>query len=103
VPDYEAEYPGGFTQITDYYLEHVIKKVSEKKASDKIGLAIIKFTVNEAGKIADAQIFKTSTDPTIDKLLLEATHKMPLWKPAKNSHGMNVKQEFIIPLGMGGC
>ena len=102
VPETEAEYPGGFKQMTEYLMENVMNKISEKSASEKIRQAIVKFMVNEEGQIVDAKILRTSTDPKIDKLLLDATIKMPKWRPAENSKGIKVKQEFSIPLG-GGC
>jgi len=37
------------------------------------------------------------------KLILDETKKMPKWKPAKNSEGIKIKQEFSIPFGGGGC
>lgn len=103
VPDTEAAYPGGFKQFTKYLTENVFNKTGEPKSTEKIQQAILKFTVDEEGQIVNASIAKSSTDPKIDELLLEATNKMPRWIPAQNSKGENVKQEFSIPLGGGGC
>jgi TonB family protein len=105
VPATEAEYPGGFKQLTEYLNKNVFNKLSGKSTFEKIQQAIVKFTVNEDGQVLDAKFSKTSTDPQIDKLVLEAINKMPKWKPAKNSSGIKVKQEFSIPLdgGRGGC
>lgn len=103
VPETEAEYPGGFKQLTEYLTENFINKISEKNALERIRQAIVKFTVNEEGQIVDAKIFKTSKDPKTDKLLLEAINKMPKWSPAKNAMGIKVKQEISIPFGGGGC
>jgi len=61
----------------------------------------VKFTVNEEGKIVDALIFRSSEDPKADQLLLDAINKMPEWKPARNSTGMKIKQEFTIPMSNG--
>ena len=103
VPDTEAEYPGGHKEITEYFTKNVIDKIAAPSTSQKIQNAIVRFTINEEGKIVDAKISRTSTDPYIDKLLLDATAKMPKWKPAENSKGIKVKQEFVIPFGGGGC
>jgi TonB family protein len=103
VPDTEAEYPGGYKQLSDYYTRNVFGKVSEKDINEKIWLATVKFMVNEDGKITDTKIVKSSTDPQIDKLILEQTAKMPKWNPAKNSEGIKIKQEFSIPFGGPGC
>ena len=103
VPETEAEYPGGFKQITGYLRANVFNKISGATASEKIQQAIVKFTVNENGEILEAKISKTSTDPTIDNLILNAINKMPKWKPAENANGIKVKQEMTIPFGSGGC
>jgi hypothetical protein len=102
VPETEAGYPGGYKQITEYLKKNVIDKISEAGASEKIRRAILKFRVNEEGQIMEAKISRTSTDPKIDKLILDAAHKMPKWNPAKDSKGIKVKEEFSIVFG-GGC
>lgn len=102
VPESEAEFPGGLRQLPAYYLESVMNKVHDKVLAEKFRNAIVEFTVNEEGKIVDAKIARTSSDIYIDKLLLDATYKMPKWTPAKNSQGLRVKQGFSIPFG-GGC
>ncbi|MDB5283043.1 MAG: hypothetical protein JWO06_2118 [Bacteroidota bacterium] len=101
VPETEAEYPGGFNQLSDYFVENVINKISDKNGFEKVQRAELKFTVNEEGEIMDAKISRTSTDAKIDKLLLEATEKMPRWQPAENSKGVRVKQEICIPFSVG--
>jgi TonB family protein len=103
VPETEAEFPGGFKQFAAYYTENVFSKIQEKKATEKIQQAVLKFTVDEEGQIVDARLASTSTDPKIDELLLDATNRMPKWMPAQNSRGIKVKQEFSIPFGGGGC
>jgi len=103
VPASEALYPGGFEQITEYLTENVMNNISEKKASDKIQQAVVRFTVDEEGQIVNAEISRTSTDPKIDELLLDATKRMSKWTPAENSKGLKVRQVFSIPLGSIGC
>ncbi len=103
VPETEAEYPGGFKQMTEYIKKNIINKIPEKGISKKIQQAVLEFTVNEEGQIIDTKISSTSTDPKIDKLILDATNKMPKWKPAQNSKGVKVKEEFSIQFGGGGC
>lgn len=101
VPETEAEFPGGFKQLSAYFIGNVINKVSDKNVSEKVQRATVKFTVNEEGQITDAKVEQTSTDTKIDKLLLDATNKMPRWKPAENSKGIKVKQQISIPFGVG--
>jgi TonB family protein len=102
VPEIEAEYPGGTQQIKEYLTENVISKIPEIIASEKDPHAYVKFTVNENGQIEDARIYRNSVDPEIEKLLLDATSRMPKWSPALNSKGIKVRQEFAFQFG-GGC
>lgn len=103
VPATEAEFPGGTKQITAYLTDNIINQVSEKSAFGKIQEAIVNFTVDEEGRIVDAKMYRTSTDPEIDKLILDATNRMPKWRPAENSKGVKVRQVVSIPFGGGGC
>jgi len=104
IPDVEAEYGSGYLQMIKYLEENSINKVSESdpKQFQKI---IIGFTVGEKGEISNAKITHASEDLKINKLLLDVITKMPRWKPAQNSKGINVKQEFEFSLndGKDGC
>jgi TonB family protein len=103
VPATEAEYPGGFKQLTSYLTTTILNKISDKNGLKKIQEAIVKFTVNEEGQLMDVKLSRTSTDSRTDQLILDAIHKMPRWKPAKNYQGVNVKQEISIPFREKGC
>ena len=103
VPETEAQYLGGYQLLKQYLKENAIDKISETNAK-QLQLATVRFTINEEGQIIDAQIFKTSEDEKIDKLLLEAINKMPKWKPAENFNGIKVKQKFEFSVGnIVGC
>ncbi len=102
VPEIEAEFPGGFEQLSLYLRENFVNKITKKGAYENIHPTLVRFSVNEKGQIVGAKISSTSGDPEIDNLLLDATNKMPVWKPAENPNGIKVKQEFSIPFG-GGC
>lgn len=101
VPEKEAEFPGGFKQLSDYFISNVIKKAGTKEAVEKFMFAAVKFTVTETGQVADAKITRYSSDAQINKLIIEALSKMPAWKPAENDKGEKVKQEFSIPFNVG--
>jgi TonB family protein len=103
VPASEAQFPGGYRQLSEYFAGNVISKVAEKDIEPKVKRAAVKFTVNEEGEVVDAQISRTSSDAQIDRLLLEAINKMPKWKPAVDANGVKVKQVVSIPFGVTGC
>jgi TonB family protein len=103
MPEVEAEFPGGFKQITAYLMENVFSKMSDANAYKKLQRVIVKFTVNEQGEIVNVKLLYTSNEPKLDKLIVDAIYQMPKWIPAKDSKGKNVKQEFTIPFGREGC
>ncbi len=101
VPETEAEYPGGLKQLSAYFTNQVTGKIADKKLSEKLLNAIIRFTVDQDGRVLNPELVRTSTDTRIDRLLLEAMQKMPLWKPSVNGQGTKIKQEFTIPFSSG--
>jgi TonB family protein len=102
IPEIEAEYAGGHQQMTNYLKENAINKISQTTPKH-FQQGVVLFTVNEEGEIVNAKISKTSGDSKTDKLLVEAINKMPKWKPAENSKGIKVKQEFEFNVSTGGC
>jgi TonB family protein len=102
IPDTEAEYVGGYPLMVKYLQENIINKISET-VPEQYQQGAVKFTINEEGEIINAKISKTSGDAKTDKLFIEAINKMPRWKPAQNSKGLKLKQEFEFSVGGGGC
>jgi TonB family protein len=107
-PETEAQFPGGYTELKDQLTKSVMSKLPSGGAAasmyaDKISRTVVKFTVNEEGKVVDVSIATTSTDPFVDTLLIDAAYHLPKWKAAKNAKGKPVKQQFNFSLGGGGC
>ena len=100
VPEVEATYPGGYIELMKYLEQNAIDKISERYPKDPRNV-VIKFIVTEAGKISNAQISGSSTDPIIDQLVLKAINNMPKWIPAENAEGVRVAQEFEFSVGNG--
>lgn len=103
VPETEAEYPGGYVQLTEYLNKNIIHKVVGPNATKKLQKASINFTVNEKGELVNIKMQSTSGDPKTDKLIFNAINEMPKWTPAKNTKGINVQEKFNIPFGGNGC
>lgn len=94
IPDTDAKYEGERDYIRQYLKENGITKVP-----NDIEQCMIDFTINEEGGISNVRITMTSGKLEVDKLLVELVSKMPKWKPAQNSKGVNVKQEFQLTIG----
>jgi len=101
VPDIEASYPGGFERMSEYINQNILGKVTGKENLNKILQTIVKFTIDEKGRIVNARISRSSADPAIDRLVLDVIGNMPVWNPAKNATGIKVKQDFSIPFSKG--
>lgn len=103
IPEIEAEFIGGDKLLRQYLKENAIDKIPTEDPKEPLKV-IIKFTINEDGKVANAKITKESSYPKTDKLLLNAINKMPKWRPAENAKGIRVKQDFVFSVGnMFGC
>lgn len=102
IPQIEAEYIGGNQKLSKYINENVIKKINENYPKN-FQQGIVNFTINENGEIENTKIATSSGDVSTDKLLLETINKMPKWKPAENSNGIKVKQDFKFVVGSEGC
>lgn len=100
VPGYNALHPGNDALVKKYLEENCIRKVLAD-IPEKFQKGTVKFTVNENGEAVNARIVMPSGNDKMDKMLLDAVMKMPKWKPAQNSKGENVPQEFDFVVGTG--
>ncbi len=96
VPETEAEFPGGYTQVLNYIKENITKKISAADTSKRTPRMAANFTVDEGGKIINAKIYRSSNKPELDNLFLQEIYKIPKLKPAVNAKGEKVKQDFKI-------
>lgn len=113
VPEIEAGYQGGRAQLTKYLKTKGIQNMPGSSFNPNLigprllpQYTAVRFTINPAGQVEQARIFHASLDPKRDLLLLDAIRQMPKWKPAENSKGEKVKQDFELLLGNGfgdGC
>ena len=104
VPEQEAAYSDGYEQLSSYINQKAIEKISASD-SKELQLTVVRFTVNEAGKITGSRIEKTSGIESVDRLLLDVIDQMPDWQPAADVQGQKVSQEFelVVSNGNDGC
>lgn len=102
VPEHEADYSGGREPMMTYLQESAMNKIPNGTFKE-LQQAIIRFTVNEQGHITNPRVTISSGDPNIDNILLKALKDMPKWKPAQNSKGSKVTQDFEFIVGNSGC
>lgn len=104
VPEKEAVYTDGNEQLTQYIKQNAIEKISADDTKE-LEVAVVRFTVSEAGKITGSRIEKTSGIESVDRLLLDVIDQMPDWQPAADVQGQKVSQEFelVVSNGNDGC
>ena len=104
VPEKEAEFPGGYSQIAPSLMQSIQAKTFEKMSLQSLQQLVVRFTITEIGNPVDIKIIKSSMDLRTDQLMIDIINNMKGWKPAENSKGIKQRQEFTIPLGgSGGC
>lgn len=97
-PEQEAAFPGGQAAMLHYLKVQAIDKIPEGTFKG-YALTAVQFTVDEEGRIVDAQTFWPSDDEKVDKLLLETICNMPNWEPAQYANGRKVKQDLALTVG----
>ena len=98
IPIYEAQFPGGQSQLENYLRENTVGKISEEKFKE-VELVRVKFNVNEQGQVTDVDMITASKDPAIDKMVLDALCNMPQWTPARDAKGNQIVEEFEFTMG----
>lgn len=97
-PEKEASFPGGQAELIRYLKSQAIDKIPEGTFKG-YALTAIQFTVDEEGRIIDAQTFWPSDNEKVDKLLLETICNMPNWEPAQYANGRKVRQDLALTVG----
>lgn len=98
----QAEFTGGSEGLNRYLSEIPINRIPVSETKSFKG-ALIRFMVNEEGRITQAKVTQSSGNPDTDALLLKAINKMPRWKPAMDAKGKKVAQQFEFSVGADGC
>ncbi len=97
-PVKSATYKGGQKQLRRYLKEEAIAWIAEGTFVN-YDLSAIKFTIDEEGRVIDAEIFWPFEKKKVDELLLEVICNMPAWIPAEYADGTRIKQKFVLLVG----
>lgn len=100
VPQNEAQYTDGHEKLMQYLKDNGPRVPAT--ISKELQQLIIRFTINEQGKVSHAKIEHSFGDKETDKQFLKLIQNMPDWKAAENPQGVKVKQEFEFIAGRGG-
>jgi len=102
VPQTEAQYTGGRDRLFQYLKDNSPRIPAA--ISGELQQIIIRFTIDEQGKVSHPYIKRSFGDKETDRKFLKLIQNMPDWKAAENPEGKNVRQEleFVAERG-GGC
>ena len=103
IPEKEAEYTSGHDALIAYLKENSKEKTTIIK-EDQLRPGKVSFTMTKEGTIVNVKLTETSGYPSVDEELVKIITNMPeKWKPAENSKGEKVDQEFVFFFGTQGC
>ncbi|MGB1307739.1 MAG: energy transducer TonB [Oceanihabitans sp.] len=105
VPEKQAIYLDGKKAFIQFFKENSREaRLKAKVDPYKMQPAKLYFTITKEGKIKNARLNRTSNYQIVDKNMLEIIEKLPgKWKPAENSKGEKMEQEFAVSFGLLGC
>ena len=91
----QAQFPGGFTAMSEYLSENL--QYPEFAVDNSFeGIVKVQFVVLPDGSLADLQLVKSVND-VLDASALKIIQKMPKWNPALQA-GRLVKMRVIVPI-----
>lgn len=102
VPETKAEFVGGYDNMIAYLKEHSLKKIEAAKIKEFKPVSIT-FQVDENGETESINLTNSCGNHQINSLLIKVIENMPKWKPAVNSNGEKVKQQFELIVGPDMC
>ncbi len=100
VPQNEAQYAEGHEKLMQYLKDN--SPQIPAATSKELEQLIIRFTIDEQGKVSHPKIKRSFGDKETDQHFLKLIQNMPAWKAAENPEGIRVKQEFEFVAGRGG-
>ena len=103
VPETQASYSLGERAFIDFMTQEN-RENTANLSEDDLGFAKLAFTVNKDGTLSDFKLDRSTGSTKIDKAIVEIVKQAPgNWVPARNAHGLVVKQQLVLTIGAGGC
>jgi hypothetical protein len=99
VPEVEASYPAGYEALDRYFVEKEFDKIATNLLTAEQQI-VLRFTVDAQGNPGNVVLDGKSENIELDKKLIRAIEEMKRWKPALDSKGNPITQDFVISIGM---
>lgn len=96
VVEYMPEFPGGPSEMMKF-IQSTIRYPRNAQEKSLGGKVYLKFVVDSTGKIAEANVIKSTSIEELDQEALRVVRAMPKWKPG-TQNGRSVNVFFNLPL-----
>jgi len=101
-PENSANFSEGQEALYEYLKENAIQNI-EANNFENYDMTAIKFSINEAGYINEAEVFgaeyQSGKFDAINQTLLNTVRNMPRWNPASYADGTGAVQSFVLTVG----
>jgi hypothetical protein len=97
-PENEAKFGSGVAALDQYIKKNISVKIPAHLMDPK-DVAVVKFTIDEIGRLSKVYLVQPTKFDDVDKVILDAITEMPNWSPASYSNGVKVVQECALVIG----
>ena len=95
-PNSKPQFSGGDKALVEF-INNTMRYPDEAQKQRWEGKALVAFTVNEDGTIANVRALKSSSFVVLDNEALRVVKTMPKWIPA-TENGVNKKEMVVLPI-----
>ena len=92
----QASFPGGIQKMYEFVSDN-LKYPAVSRNNNSQGTTVLRFVVQEDGRIVNIDVIKSSGDVFLDNEAVRVVSSMPKWTPAKQN-GRNVSSWFTYPI-----
>jgi TonB family protein len=96
IVEISATFMGGGIEVFRAWVQRNLVYPPIAAAKGICGKVMVKFTIDENGKLYNAEIYQ-GVDTLLDNEVLRVVSSSPMWEPARLK-GQRVKQSFVIPI-----
>ena len=97
IAEINAQFPGGYTAMMDYFKKNLIYPIDEKNKGIQ-GKVIVRFVINKIGEVENCEIVKSIPySKGLETEAIRLIQNMPKWKPAMNN-GHLFSQYCTLPI-----
>ena len=94
--DVKPNFQGGEAALLNYLKENIVYPAEQKEKGIE-GKVMIRFNIDEYGKIIDVESMTKEVDPALQREAIRVVSSMPDWTPGE-LNGKKVVTSFVVPI-----